>query len=586
MTMTQREKKMALAFGLVIFVFVGRMFVNSWFLNPVQEQKKEIARLEDAVNTLEFRELGLIAAQANLNHAQELGLPADPLLAQRIYQKWLDDLANVFEFRNLVVKPSQRSSRSKVYSSVQVTLEARATHEQLSRFLYAFENAAVLHRISKLHLDCKEHRGNPLIEISLVAEALSMPGSPERDSVFPRFALRSSLEKDDKTLKPAATVPQGFPKAAPFVVRIGTELIEVKEIGAAGWKLERGVKGTTVSAHPANEQLELLRWREDSSRISEKEIARIVKNNFFVKPAEPVEYIPQLDPIGNKVATRGQTLSFRVTSSGFPPETPPRFIYLEGDDPEGLFFDGETGDVIWEPNDETELGEYELIFYLYVKGEKTERDSQQITIRVRDPNTSPRLDLKNTYTVLAGTPFQLQLNAEDDESPAGDLTYALQGELPAGAEFNSSTGLLKWTTSENELPREIQLTAVVTDRGDPPMSDQQQVTLSLIEDFTRDTYLTGIIKIDEVIQASLYNRAENVTSVLLEGKPFRAAGLTGKVLEISPEFVVCEMDEEVWRLELGQALFERKKTAGPVKREAVDAPQNPEAPLVAPRSVD
>jgi hypothetical protein len=340
------------------------------------------------------------------------------------------------------------------------------------------------------------------------------------------------------------------------------------------------VKGTTVSAHPENEQLELLRWRTDNSRVSEKEIARIVENNFFVKPSEPVEYDPQLDPIGNKVATRGQTLSFRVASSGFPPETPPRFIYLEGDNPEGLFFDGKTGDLIWEPNDETELGEYELIFYLYVEGEKTERDSERITIRVRDPNTSPRLDLKNTYTVLAGTPFQLQLNAEDDESPAGDLTYALQGELPAGAEFNPSTGLLKWTTSENELPREVQLTAMVTDRGDPPMSDQQQVTLSLIEDFTRDTFLTGIIKIDEVPQASLYNRAENVTSILLEGKTFQAAGLTGKVLEISREYVVCEMDDQIWRLEVGQALFERQKTEGPPMPEPVIVP---EVPLVAPR---
>ncbi|HUG20268.1 MAG TPA: putative Ig domain-containing protein, partial [Planctomycetaceae bacterium] len=308
-----------------------------------------------------------------------------------------------------------------------------------------------------------------------------------------------------------------------------------------------------------------------------------VANNFFVKPAEPVDYNPQLDPIGNKVATRGQTLSFRVTSSGFPPETPPRFIYLEGDEPEGLFFDGKTGDLIWEPNDETELGEYELIFYLYVEGEKSEQDYERITVRVRDPNTSPRLELKPTYTVLAGTPFELQLQAEDNESPASDLTFALQGELPAGAEFNPSTGLLKWTTSENELPREVQLTASVTDRGDPAMSDQQPVTLSLIEDFTRDTFLTGIIKIDEVTQARLYNRAENVTSVLLEGKPFRAAGLTGKVIEISREYVVCEMDEEVWRLELGQALFERKKTEGPAKAETSVAPETPEEPLAAPR---
>ena len=231
----------------------------------------------------------------------------------------------------------------------------------------------------------------------------------------------------------------------------------------------------------------------------------------------------------------------------------------------------------------TELGEYELKFYLYVEGEDAQRFSESITIRVRDPNTSPRLDVKETYTVLAGSPFRLELTAEDDESSSRELTYALEGELPEGAEFNSSSGIFSWSPSENELPREIPVTVTVTDRGDPPMSDQKSVTLSLIEDFTRDTFLTGIIKVDQVSQASLYNRAENVTSLLLEGKPFRAAGLTGKVLEISTEYVVCEMDDEVWRLELGKPLYERQKSASQVSVKPVDAPVDTEEPLDAPR---
>ncbi|HUG18905.1 MAG TPA: hypothetical protein VMM56_07985, partial [Planctomycetaceae bacterium] len=321
--MTQREQKLAFLAGAVLLAIVGWKGLDAWILKPVREQKNEIERLASDVDKLEYEERELLAARANLKYAQDLSLPDDPLLAQRIYQEWLTELANAFDFRNLEVKPGPRSSKNKIYTSVKVSLGASATHEQLSRFLYVFENAAVLHRISSLHLDCKEHRGNPLIEIALDAEALSMPGSLDRDSIFPRFKLPAPLTENETTLKLAeAGVPAGFPQTAPFLIKIGKELIEVKAAGTAEWKLERGVKGTAVSAHSSDDQLQLLRWREDSSRISEKEIARIVANNFFVKPAEPVDYNPQLDPIGNKVATRGQTLSFRVTSSGFPPETP------------------------------------------------------------------------------------------------------------------------------------------------------------------------------------------------------------------------------------------------------------------------
>ena len=112
----------------------------------------------------------------------------------------------------------------------------------------------------------KSIAGNPLMDVVLDAEALSMPGTPARDSVFPRFKLPTEVTETDTTLEVSAeTIPIGFPKQAPFVVRIGKELIEVKEISDAGWKLERGVQGTTAASHPLNDQLEMLRFRSEAT---------------------------------------------------------------------------------------------------------------------------------------------------------------------------------------------------------------------------------------------------------------------------------------------------------------------------------
>ena len=151
--MNQREKKLALLFGLVILYWFGKPMYVSWFVDPIDEKKIELQTLIDSVDTLEIKDMQLLAAQTRVINATRMALPPEELVAQRLYQEWVTELANMYQFRDPQVKPEGRSSRGKVYTAVRVGLSAQASYEQICRFLAAFENADILHRVSGLRLE-------------------------------------------------------------------------------------------------------------------------------------------------------------------------------------------------------------------------------------------------------------------------------------------------------------------------------------------------------------------------------------------------------------------------------------------------
>jgi hypothetical protein len=556
--MNQREKIWAAIFGLVILYWFGKPVFESWFVEPVTDRRTRRTELKESVDNLELRDLQLLAAQANVHNETARALPPNELVAQRLYQEWVTELANIYRFQDLEVKPEGRSSSKKVYSSVRVGVSAAANYEQLCRFLTAFENADILHRISSLHLECDQHRGNPLIEMTLSAEALTMPDSPMRDSVFPRFYLKQELAAGATQVTPQQT--EGFPADEPFLVRIGNELIQVAPKSSQQWELERGVQGTSASAHSAGAEVELCELREDRPLISEEHFEKILAENFFLKP---VLTPPRLLPIGDKVAFRGDPLRFQMRAEGFPPGSPPLSYEVLGDAPPGFQLKSDSGEVIWEPGEDVEVGNYPVTLAVRVEGEDAPRFREDVMLTLKEPNIPPVLSEVEPQTAIPGLEFVLKLDAFDFETQNEDLNFSMDGNYPEGAQMNRETGVLTWTPPEIALPQDYEFTVSVTDRGSPPETTSRTVRLSLIEDLTRDTFLTGIISPDDKLKAMLYNRAENKTTVLEEGKPFEAAGVKGQVLMIGRDFVLWQSEDSLWQLYLGKDLHSRSKAAIP-----------------------
>lgn len=581
--MTQREKKLALAFAAVIVFMVGKNFVNSWFLEPVREREAKIETNQTSLDQQMVAKAALDAAEFQMQVATLRGLPFDEDTAQRIYLEWINDLVNVYGFQSADVTAQPNSSRTKHFFSVQVGVKATAKYDQLCRFLRTFENTALVQRMFKLKLKCDEHSGNPPISVEFTAEALAFPDSQYRNTVFPRIELSQTLEPDGTVLAPGKA--EGFPTDVPFLVRCNRELIQVTAVKDGRWTLSRGFDQTTPAQHAAGTDLELLRLRSDSKKISNAELEQIVAGNFFLKPKPPYE--PRLLPIGDPdtglTFNRMETYSFQLQAVDFPPDAPPQRFGMRFDSPPGLSLDEKTGAVTYIPEDPpAAAGPYFVTFDVYGSEDATNPlASKDAILTLTEPNLPPSLAPIEDQIALTGNELFFRLEATDPDSP--QLEFAIDGELPEGAVLDPLTGEFRWTPPEDATPEEFEFVARVTDDGDPPQSATQPFKLSLQEDLTRETYLVGIDTLNGRPEATLYNRGENISTILIKDFPFQASGIKGKVRAIEPEFVIWESGDDFWRLEIGENLHSRRKDTSPISEALRQADAANQPPLVAPR---
>ena len=98
----------------------------------------------------------------------------------------------------------------------------------LKAFLFHFYQADLLHRVLSIRLKTDTHDGDPVLEVTLVAEALSLPYADEkisrRKTLFPHARLVASGEDSTLTLQDG----DDFPKKD-FRVRVGSEFLHVSE---------------------------------------------------------------------------------------------------------------------------------------------------------------------------------------------------------------------------------------------------------------------------------------------------------------------------------------------------------------------
>jgi hypothetical protein len=83
--------------------------------------------------------------------------------------------------------------------------------------------------------------------------------------------------------------------------------------------------------------------------------------------------------------------------------------------------------------------------------------------------------------------------ATDADLPANTLTYSIQSGSVTGMSINSSTGAFSWTPDSSQIGGAHSLTFKVTDSGDPALSDEETITITVEKRSTTLIY-TGDVK--------------------------------------------------------------------------------------------
>ena len=159
--MDDQKRTKILAGGLVavILVFLLRSKADNWLRGPIRALQGEVAAAEKSAETLRAEELRLDVAKRNLEDWKVISLPPDVDNAQRLYREWVQMLAEQCGFSRIDVIPASKSTQRE-FSTVAVEVRRAETDVHgLKKFLFLFDQADLLHRISSMNIDVDSPKG-------------------------------------------------------------------------------------------------------------------------------------------------------------------------------------------------------------------------------------------------------------------------------------------------------------------------------------------------------------------------------------------------------------------------------------------
>lgn len=187
-------------------------------------------------------------------------------------------------------------------------------------------------------------------------------------------------------------------------------------------------------------------------------------DDVFVKRGN-ISIVPIANQTINEVNSFGlpSTLTFDVNVVGTDPGACLGFQLIEP--PAGASINPITGQFTWTPSECQGAGVYRIPIYVvdYCNGEANDMAVVQIT--VNEVNEAPRL-MAATGSAYVGQTNAISMHACDPDLPVNTLTYSLLGTVPNGLSINSSSGVLSWVPTVDQVG-DYALSVRVGDSGSP-----------------------------------------------------------------------------------------------------------------------
>jgi hypothetical protein len=537
----------------VVAVWMLRPLVDGWLFEPIRKAKQDAKVAQQQLETLEEQEFALAKDKAQLQEWTDASLPADVLIAQRLYQEFITNLAFQCAFQGSDVNPVGKNSKIGKYSTVSVSLKAETNLTGLSRFMYLFDQANLMQRITQLKITSTGTQGDPRLDISLTAEGMSVEGSELRRELFPRTFLEQPLPADGDEV--FVTQNDRFPKEQDFLARIGTEIIRVSRVEGDNWLVQRGAEGTQPVAHQVNDVIELMpiAWEKRENMFSRYE--PLLAESPFTTPKPPKSWTPRLNGVTDKTVYPGDEVRLKLKADGLNPELgDPVFTLLEA--PEGMALDEASGEIIWATPEEAETGEYNAKLQMTQSANADLNLESSFTVTLKARNTPPELTLPEKAIVVIGRDFSVQASAKDAETP-DDLKYEFAEGVPTGLAIDAATGVITWNPEMTMTPGDYTVNVKVSDGGEEPLSATSAITLQLQDDSAVLTRLTGSVSKGDASYAWFRNLGTGISSQLKVGDRLVVAEIDAEIVEIQRRSVMVRDNDGVWQLNLGDTVRNR-----------------------------
>lgn len=585
MKMDEKKRTKILAAGLVavIAVYSLRSTLDGFLMKPIRDLQRNLNMANAENESLKLQEIKFKVARKNLDDWKYISLPQNQDDAQRLYREWIHELTRQCGFSGpgFEVTPGARSQQ-KEFGIVGVEVKKAETDLQgLTRFLFLFDQADMLHRISAMKIDSPGAQGNPRLQVSFTAEGMSVVGGEDKTELQPRTTLTGGVSETalEVNVVPNESIAIEDP-FRPFLVRVERELLQVESVDGSVWKVQRGACGTKAASHPENSTVELLPVAWDRREKTLEQYADFVKGSVFVIPSPPKTWNPRLSGVSDKTIKPGEEVKFTARAESINPELgQPQFSLAEP--LEGMSINSATGEFVWKPAETLGVGEYSTTVVLTQAGNPELKLNAGVKITIKSDNQAPGLTLPESAIAVIGREFIATAVATDD-GPVESLRYSLGGGAPEGLSIDAVTGQLKWTPSRTFTPGKYDVEVRVTDAGEEPKSATGRMTLDVQDDNAALTLLSAALSKDGVWYAWFRNKGTGKTQQLRVGDQLSVSEITGEIVSVTNRFVTFRDVEGLWKLQLGQILRDRKliEPAAQVEKAAPEAAE----PIAPPTS--
>ena len=509
MKMDEKKRTKILAAGLVaaIAVYSLRSTLDGFLMKPIRDLQRNLNMANAENESLKLQEIKFKVARKNLDDWKYISLPQNQDDAQRLYREWVHELTRQCGFSGpgFEVTPGARSQQ-KEFGTVGVEVKKAETDLQgLTRFLFLFDQADMLHRISAMKIDSPGAQGNPRLLVSFTAEGMSVIGGDDKTELQPRTTITSGISESaaEISVVPNESIIIEDP-FRPFLVRVERELLRVEAVDGSAWKVQRGFSGTKAAAHPEKATVELLPVAWDRQEKTLEQYADFVKGSVFVIPSPPKTWNPRLGGVSDKTIKPGEEVKFTVRAESFNPELgEPQFSLAEP--VEGMSINPATGEFAWKPAETMGAGEYATTVMLTQSGNPELKLNSKVKFTIKSDNQPPVLTLAESAIVVIGREFAAIATATDD-GPPESLKYSLGAGTPEGLSIDAVTGQLKWTPSRTFTPGKYDVEVKVTDSGEEPKSASGKIALDVQDDNAALTLLSAALSKDGVWYAWFRNK--------------------------------------------------------------------------------
>jgi len=194
-----RTAGLAAVMLLMVAYFGGEWLVDQVIQGPLETARNRRAQLERDIEKRETSLQRLREAGKLLARWEDQSLPADAETARSLYQAWLVELVDQVGLSSPSVTSSEPVARGGMYHTLAFAVRGRGTLEQLTKFLFAFYQADLLHQVRSLSITPLQRA--EALDLSFSIETMILPSGgtakgASKENVYEQFRRRAWRTSD------------------------------------------------------------------------------------------------------------------------------------------------------------------------------------------------------------------------------------------------------------------------------------------------------------------------------------------------------------------------------------------------------